>query len=445
MGLVGVILIVLACPVFVALLKMDPRIRNWAFIALGAAPVVSNAFNVDAALIDLAGYPGHTKGIVLSMTDALALAVVINFWKVKRPAVFTAIWLAYITLNIPGVFISDYFMASFSYLFQLVKALVYFLACYAVLAQGGLRPLILGFGVGVIFNGYVTVENSLAGQLQAGGLVGHRNLAGMVNNFSIPPLLVALVTWKKARLPAVAIAFAAGAAVLGGSRAVILLFAGTVGLTMLAILFIRPNKRAKSMTLLLVLGSLVFVPAVIYKMEQRFDDQAFTLETDGERLAFKRSAKMIQADYPFGIGHNQYAIVANTGGYADKAGISWATSSKLAIVHDSYYLVRTEGGHASLLALYMLLGSIMWVSGRLTFQRKHNPERLYAAAMLVVIIVFAIHINYEWAIVWMAVLYPLGFTTALLSYALLQSRRATRSAIRQRNQPSLEARAELAE
>lgn len=447
MGLVGVILIILACPAIVALLKMDKRVAYWAFFALGALPIVSKGFNADAALIDLAVYPGHTKGILLSLTDALAAAIVIHFWKVKKPAFFTWIWVGYLALNLPGVFVSEFFLGSFSYLSSPAKAMLYFLACYVAMTKGGLRPLLLGLGVGVIANSYTTISNSFQGQMQASGLLGHRNTSGLVNNLAIPPLLVAVVTWKKARIAALAIAAAAAAAVLGGSRAVILLYAATVGLTLLAIMLINPNKRAKTITSLVVLGSLAFIPAVVYKMNERFEQQgtSFTLEVDAERLAFERSAEMIRADYPMGIGHNQYAVKANAGGYAERAGISWATLARLSIVHNSYVLVLTEGGPAALAALFLLLGSMIWVSGRQTFQRRHNPERLHAAAMLVAIGIFAFHIKFEWAIVGMVALYPMGFMTAMLSYVALQSRRASQRARRARVSANVPLAAEAAE
>lgn len=447
MGLVGVILIILACPAIVVMLKMDKRVAFWAFFALGAMPILSKGFNADAALIDLSLYPGHTKGILLSLTDALAAAIAIHFWKVRKPTYFIWIWVAYLVLNLPGVFVSEFFLGSFSYLSSPLKAMIYFLACYAAMTQGGMRPLLLGLGVGVIANSYSTIENSIAGQMQASGLIGHRNTSGLVNNLAIPPLLVAIVTWKRARIAALALAMSAAAAVLGGSRAVILLYAATVGLTLLAIMLINPNKRAKTITTFVVLGSLAFVPAVAYKMNERFTYQGtgFTLEVDAERVAFEHSAEMIQADYPMGIGHNQYAVKANAGGYAERAGISWATLARLAIVHNSYALVRTEGGPAALAALFLLLGSIMWVSGRQTFQRRHNPERLYAAATLVAIGIFAFHIRYEWAIVGMFALYPLGFMTAMLSYVALQSRRARQRMRRARVEANMQLAAEAAE
>jgi len=426
MKLVGIIIIIVSLPAFVMLLRMGARYRTYAFFALGALPILSSGLNVDAAFYDIAGWPGHSKGIIVSLTDTLALAIALHYWKVRSSPIFLAVWLVYIALHIPGVFVAGYTTASFSYVWNLMRGLVYFSACYAVLMQGGLQPLILGLAASVIVNGADTIKNAALGQIQAGGLLGHRNYSGLVTNLAVPILLVAVLTWKKARIPAIALAFAAAAATLGGSRASVVLFGVSVAATLILVLIVKPNKKVIAVTAIAAVVAVVMVPAVAYKMNQRFEATggSFTFEQDGERLAFERASEMMNADFPLGVGLNQYAMKSNTGGYASKAGVGWTTVSRMAIVHNSYALIRTEGGHVALIGVFIMLGSLITASAVVAMKKRSNPGRLFAVAVFVAISVLALHINYEWGLVGMNVIYALGFSSALVGRALAATKLA---------------------
>lgn len=420
MKIVGILIILVSLPAFVIMLGMGARYRNYAFFALGALPILSSGLNIDAAFYDIAGWPGHTKGIIVSLTDTLALAIALHYWKVRTSPLFLAVWLIYIALHLPGVFVAGYSTASLSYVYNLGRGLVYFMACYAVLKQGGIQPLILGLAVSVIANGAFTIRNAVSGQTQAGGMLGHRNYTGLVTNLAVPILLGAVLTWKKARVPVVALAFAAVSAALGGSRAAVVLFGVSVALTLFLALLVGQNRRVITVTAIAALGALVMAPAAAYKMQQRFDETggSFTFEEDGERLAFKRASAMMNADYPLGIGLNQYAVKSNAGGYAEKAGVGWSTIGRTALVHNSYVLIRTEGGHAALLGVFIMLGSLISASLFLLIKNRSREIRIYAASVFVSISVLSLHINYEWSLVGIHVIYALGFCSALAGLML---------------------------
>ena len=420
MKILGILLVIVSLPAFAMLLGLGARYRAYAFFALGALPILSAGLNVDAAFYSLSGWPGHTKGIVVSLTDTLALAVALHYWKVRTSSVFLSIWLIYIALHVPGVFVAGYSTASLSYVWNLMRGMVYFIACYAVMKQGGLRFLILGLSASIVVNGAHTIKNAALGQTQAAGLLGHRNYSGLVTNLAVPTLLIAVLTWKKARLPALALGFAAIGAALGGSRASVILFGLSIASTLITANIIKRTRKVIAVTALVTIGAVVMLPAVGYKMNQRFNETAgsFTLEEDDERLAFKRASEMMNADYPSGVGLNQYAVKSNAGGYAAKAGVGWATIGRTALVHNSYVLIRSEGGLVALLGVFILLGGLITISAFLVLKKHSNPGRLYAVGVLVTISVFALHINFEWSLVGMNVIYALGFCSALAGSAL---------------------------
>jgi O-antigen ligase len=269
-------------------------------------------------------------------------------------------------------------------------------------------------------NGAFTIRNAVSGQTQAGGMLGHRNYSGLVTNLAVPILLGAVLTWKKARVPALALAFAAVSAALGGSRAALVLFGVSVALTLFLALLVGKNRKVVTVTAIAALGSLVMVPVAAYKMQQRFEQTggSFTFEEDGERLAFRRASAMMNADYPLGIGLNQYAVKSNAGGYAAEAGVGWSTIGRTAIVHNSYILIRTEGGHAALFGVFIMLGSLISVSLALLIRNRSRDIRIYAASVFVAISVLSLHLNYEWSLVGIHVIYALAFCSALAGLML---------------------------
>jgi hypothetical protein len=57
-------------------------------------------------------------------------------------------------------------------------------------------------------------------------------------------------------------------------------------------------------------------------------------------------------------------------------------------------------------------------------KKRSNPGRLFAVAVFVAISVLALHINYEWGLVGMNVIYALGFSSALVGRALAATKLA---------------------
>jgi len=54
----------------------EPRQRHWAYFGLGILPFTISAWNLDASLISWPAWPGYVKGLVITLLDPLALAVI---------------------------------------------------------------------------------------------------------------------------------------------------------------------------------------------------------------------------------------------------------------------------------------------------------------------------------------------------------------------------------
>ena len=126
------------------------------------------------------------------------------------------------------------------------------------------------------------------------------------------------------------------------------------------------------------------------------------------------AARMIIADHPLGVGPNQYLIVANLGGYSERAGVAWNYANRSAPVHNSYLLVWAELGLIGLIGLITMLASTIIV-GLSAMRRLAWDERSeLMIGLIATLIVVSAHIAFEWLIVTNYVHYLLAMSMGAL-------------------------------
>ena len=193
-----------------------------------------------------------------------------------------------------------------------------------------------------------------------------------------------------------------------------------------------------------IVGSLGFVlllasvPLANAALERRFQAQNTTFfAEDQEREAFERAAWAMIGDSPLGVGPNHYVFIANTEGYSDKAGVTWASGSRNANVHNSYLLVLAETGYLGLFALIMLLcGSLRYAFGSaFRFRAFAGSEIFVGLGCAIVSIIF--HSGYEWMLVIFPSQYLLAVALGLISG--MRGFYATQKRGRMKTTPSREA------
>jgi O-antigen ligase len=183
-------------------------------------------------------------------------------------------------------------------------------------------------------------------------------------------------------------------AVEGGSRATIGLMGS--GLVVTAVLSMRHRitGRKAAFAVAAVVALALAVPATIWAVQRR--SEVALESSDHERKAFTDAAEMVIADYPLGVGANQYVIVVNLGGYSDRAGAAWNPANRAAPVHDSYLLVTAEMGFLGLIGFVaMLLAGI--TTGLKAMRQADRSERSELMVGFVgALIIVSAHFAYEW-------------------------------------------------
>ncbi len=182
-------------------------------------------------------------------------------------------------------------------------------------------------------------------------------------------------------------------AVLGGSRATLGLVAFGVVLTILLSILQKGTSRKYAFGGALLLLLLVCAPVMMWSVNQRSDEARAS--SDADRAAMKAAATMMIADHPFGVGANQYVVVANTGGYSARAGVAWNEDNRAAPVHDTYYLITAEMGFLGLIGLVALLGSFIVLGLRMLRRRLPDETIGVVPGLAAAMIVVAVHISFE--------------------------------------------------
>ena len=134
--------------------------------------------------------------------------------------------------------------------------------------------------------------------------------------------------------------------------------------------------------------------------------------TRDERAIFNDVSAMMLADHPFGIGANNYVVVAISG-YSERAGVPW--SSAVAIVHNVYWLTAAEAGYFGLMALVLLWLQIMIASLRCGWKSTQDFRGDMLLGLGVTLLVVGLHNAYEWVFLVNNVQYLFGVTAGLVA------------------------------
>jgi O-antigen ligase len=388
MRILAIILILAAFPAFVALLRSKAH-RKWAFVALGALPLLYAPLNVDVSLISWPMWPGHNRGLTVTIVDPLALAICLRYGRTQAPPPLWWAFTIYLVCLLPGLF-SGAFTPALFFFFQALRVTLLFYAVYLAVLNGQLLRIVEGLAIAVIASGAVSVYHGLSGAIQAQGILGHQNLSGLSTNLGVP-LLLALGLTAKRRLFLLAVAVAAMGAIAGGSRGTIIFLGVSLAGTIAAVVLVKPSGRTVAIATVAALGLVAAAPFAIQKLTER----GAGFEKDPERVAFERTAELMIDDYPWGVGLNHYVSVANLGGYFDKAGVRWGYEARSTSVHNTYLLMRTEAGLLGLAGLLIWLLSPILLAATALF-RRHMALREVSIASGIAITGAAIHSLYEW-------------------------------------------------
>jgi O-antigen ligase len=435
MRFVGFALILLSLPLLLSWLKAFPQQRKWAYFAIGIAPFTMGSLNLDVAIIDWAGWPGYAKGLIVSILDSLALAIIVTGRDSFRKLPLLGVFLAYLLAVILSMVSSAMPTSSSFYAFQMFRMLLVFVAVATIMKDPkAIKWVAMGLAAGAMYQAGVTIEQKLSGAVQASGTMGHQNLLGMMLHFVTFPLIALLLAGEKSKIVMLGALASVLAVALGASRGSIGFAA--IGLVLLFVLSLARHATPHKWKMLglAALAMAAVVPLTIGTLSERFGDSPIEVSADGERQAFERAANAMWSDHPMGVGANQYVVTANTQGYSAQAGVIWNYGSRAAHVHNIYLLAAAETGWLGLITLIGLFGWAILRSVTFAFANPRDPRGDVVLGCGMAIFVMALHGYYEWVFVMYQAQYVFAISMGIIAGTIRQVGRekAYRSAVRGR-------------
>ena len=388
--------LLIATCALIAVLKNDRRRLPTAAFALGLLPFIESRFHLLAAPVSWPAWLGQSKGFEVSLADGLAIAILLATRKTRAPVALklamTLVVTAYLVSTIAtGTKTETLFVG-----WEIVRNVIVFMAVLRVITtdERALVAIVTGMITGLVIQAVVVIFQMAGGAVQASGWLGHQNLLGFACHFCVYPALAAFLGGYYPKRAGLAVVAGVIVAFAGASRATIGLLVIGLFLTLLFSSWHRASGRKTAWVGAAFFGLLIITPILYSAVDRRTVEQR---EGSTEaREGMKAAARLIISDYPLGIGANRYVVVANVGGYSERAGLSWDPGSRGAPVHNSYYLVTAEMGWLGLFGLVSLLAAGFLVAVRALRRSPSSFAGEVAAGTAVSVLMVSIHAYYEW-------------------------------------------------
>jgi O-antigen ligase len=382
---------------------------------LGALPFIIDPFNLAVAPISWPHWPGHARGLEISLLDAVALAIIFS-GRSKYRTPFVWLFVFYIATALFSVLQANVRMGSMFFVWQTVRILIVFAAVVRVCEDERAPFAILkGMIAGLVVHAGYSIKDAAGGDIQASGAFLHQNLLGITTHFVAMPALAILMATKRAWWPITGTIAALISTILTASRATIGLVGGGFALVLAFSVMRKMTPRKGAMALLGFVALIVAAPIAMMSLERRYDVSGRPDLYGDERALFETAATSIIRDYPLGVGASQYVIVANTQGYSSRAGVGWHSNARSAHVHNSYLLIAAEQSLLGLVAFVMLFARGMVIAFKCAFRFPKDPRGDLMLGLGTALAMVAIHAFYEWVLLVAASQYLLAINLGLIA------------------------------
>lgn len=423
----ALLVIFISLPILIALIGRDRKNRDRAVLATGLLMFCAGALELSAALLVWPTWQGLSKGIILSLLDTIAVALIFTRHKRFNKTRFMPLILIFAAPVVLSVAFAPEKQAAMFIVAQIAQMTVFFMALSGELQRpSALRSLLVGLSIGLLIQAGYVVFQKASGAIQAAGTMPHQNILGMIVELTALPLLAAVLEGEKSKLVYAGLLSSLVIIAGGGSRGTILYFA--IGAAILLVLSLARNNTARKWQIVGMgaVACCAAVPMTMGTLNDRFGEKSVTTQ-ETERAAFERAAVEMAADHPFGVGANNFVSVNNVGGYAARSGLDWAPALRSKPAHNAFLVARAETGWAGEMALILLFGGFIWGGLRAGFRMKNVPYFGISLGCSAGIFAAALHSSYEYAILTAGVQRFLFADAAMVSACLLLLAQTARS------------------
>jgi O-antigen ligase len=377
-------------------------------------------------MLSEATYAGYAKGVEITIFDVAVCSYLIaqrGTTTFKTP--FKNVMIVYFLIVVLSIPFALHWRASLFYAVQLLRMYaVYRAVTIATMDEKNYSAFLRGLAIGAVVEMLIVMnQRFIGGDIQPDGTFGHQNSLGLVSNL----LLISATSM-----------------VLGGERSLsrwliagpsllISAFTGSRGVTGFALigivttyfqsLYHGASSRKVKIGAVGALLAAILVPVAILQLQQRFEREGELNIGDedvyDERAAYIEAAKMMLSDRPFGVGANNFVLVANVKGYYDAAKVVPVFNSRNGHVHNVYWLTLGELGYPGFLALLALFFVPVYKGLALARKYRGHREAEVAGGLAITLAVCYAHSMYEWLLMNANAQYFVAIVLGLLASRIL--------------------------
>jgi O-antigen ligase len=378
-------------------LRSNPRLtyRVWTF--LGFLPFVMESIHFYMSAVLWEDWPGFTKGIELTVLDALALSVYFGLPRAADPLPFRIAIALYFLSTLLSALPAIVPVATLFYCWQLARIFLF----YAVIVRASADPLVpvallKGMAAGLVLEAAVVLWQRFGlGMLQTPGTMNHQNELGMLSHFIVFPFFALLLSGRAGWLPAVVLPAGAIVELMTTSRGTIALAAAGY-LAVFALSIMRGWTARKGLILaIFVGGAAAIAPIAISAIAARGTQEIEG--SDSSRVALEAAASMMLTEHPMGVGANNFTLAANAKGYYQRAGVPY--SDYQAFVHNVYWLTAAENGYFGLITFVGLLLSPLLVAFQCGMRHRNDIRGDLLIGLGVAVLAVYIQSLEEWVFI----------------------------------------------
>jgi O-antigen ligase len=397
-------------------LRDNPRHIQKVWVLVGFLPIGITAIpHLYIAVISWSGWPGFVKGAEISALDFVVFALWIGLPKSRAGIPFKTFMVLYLLTVVVSSFGADTPQATLFYIWQIARMyFIYSVVVRASVEEGVIESILTGMLIGLCYEAWTVLwQRFVLGDVQTPGTLGHQNTLGMFSHVVVFPLFALFLAGKKGWQPIVAPLAGIVIAILTVSRATIgLAGMGYFVLFVLAALR-RWTSRLAKIALVAVVSLAAVGPFAVASFERRFALEPISDSYD-ERAAFESAAKMMLSDHPFGVGANNFVVVANSAGYFDRAGVAPILSSRSAHVHNAYLLSAAETGYVGAIAFALMVAGPLIAAFRFGWRDRRGSNGPLLLGFGVGLLALYLQCLYEWSVFLFYTQYMVTITVGMI-------------------------------
>ena len=393
---VAFLILVAAVPVLAQYFRSSPKRMGLVWSIFGFLPfalTVSPLF--DIGIISWPFWSGFTTGIDFSLLDAIAIAILFSKREKFSALPYKGNMAFYFAIVVFSIFMANAWMASAFFAWQCIRVFLVFTAVsLAINDEKSVVAILRGMAIGVALQAVMVIYQRYGLYMtQTTGTFIHQNTLGMATNFFTIPAFALLLAKKGGWVPIIGCISGAIVSVYATSRGAIGFAAmGLAAVYALSLLRgITTRKLSVAAAGIVAIG--ILAPIALNSFNQRFEENPLNKEYN-ERAAFELAARNMANNNPFGVGANNFVVVANLEGYYENAGVVY--TNRAAVVHNFYWATAAEIGYLGLLATILLLARPVLTAKKLALRHKKDMRTELIMGLGISLIAVYGHNFFEW-------------------------------------------------